>query len=203
MTPEWAGGHLPIPGSFAGGWQDVGLGSTHWPACRTCGTRAGWVRPDGTRPGEPHSNGLDKRERPDPSAVWCSRHVHSTTWIVAWLSLCVSPSRRLTGQAGGGAAHDTWPRPRAASGRRGVGKEGPPGDSQQRLQEAGRAALASQPPPRHATLNTHLRGWHDGGTGGGGGNQRGLRPTVPSPLPSLSTPLHSGKRSPPPRFFLA
>lgn len=27
--------------------------------------------------------------------------------------------------------------------------------------------------------------------------QRGLRPTVPSPLPSLATPLHSGKRSPP------
>ena len=26
--------------------------------------------------------------------------------------------------------------------------------------------------------------------------QRGLRPTVPSPLPSLATPLHSGKRSP-------
>lgn len=27
--------------------------------------------------------------------------------------------------------------------------------------------------------------------------QRGLRPTVPSPLPSLATPLHSGKRSSP------
>lgn len=33
--------------------------------------------------------------------------------------LCVPPGRRLRGPTGGGAARDTWPRPRAASGRRG------------------------------------------------------------------------------------
>lgn len=81
--------------------------------------------------------------------------------------LCVSPSRRLRGPAGGGVARDTWPRPRAASGRQEGGGEGPPGDSQRRLQATRRAALATQPPPRHANPDTHPRGWHDGGSGGG------------------------------------
>lgn len=47
----------------------------------------------------------------------------STPEIGSWLSLCVSPGRRHRGPAGGGAALDTWPRPRAASGGRGGGGE--------------------------------------------------------------------------------
>lgn len=109
--------------------------------------------------------------------------------------LCVPPGRRLRGPAGGGAARDTWPRPRAASGRRERGKGGPPGDSQRRLPEAWNAAPAAQPPPRGASPDTHPRGWHDGGSGGG--NPARSATDCPFPPAFLRTPLHSGKRSPP------
>lgn len=81
--------------------------------------------------------------------------------------LCVPPGRRLRGPTGGGAARDTWPRPRAASGRRGGGGEGRPWDSQLRLQATRSAAPVAQPPPQRASPDTHPRGWHDGGSGGG------------------------------------
>lgn len=78
-----------------------------------------------------------------------------------------------------------WPPPQRTGGRRsrarhmapvprgfgppgaGGGGEGPPGNSQLRLQSARSAAPASQPPPRRATPDTHPRGWHDGGSGDG------------------------------------
>lgn len=55
-----------------------------------------------------------------------------------------------------------------------------------------------RPSPRPGALAPTLtRGAGTMAAAAAAATQRGLRPTVPSPLPSLATPLHSGKRSPP------
>ncbi|CAN0011952.1 unnamed protein product [Rangifer tarandus platyrhynchus] len=60
------------------------------------------------------------------------------------------------------------PGPARLWGRRGGrAGEGPPGDLQQKLQATRSTAPAAQPPPRRASPDTHPRGWHDGGSGGG------------------------------------
>lgn len=59
-----------------------------------------------------------------------------------------------------------------------------------------------RPSPRPGALHPTLTRGAGTMAAAAAATQRGLRPTVPSPLPSLATPLHSGKRSPP-RSFLA
>lgn len=108
-----------------------------------------------------------REKRPHPNAVRCSRHVHGAAWIEAWLSRCFPPAAASEDRREAESRATHGPGPARLRAARGGGGEGPPGHSQQRLQATRRAALASQPPPRHANPDTHPRGWHDGGSGGG------------------------------------
>lgn len=112
--------------------------------------------------------------------------------------VCVPPGRRLRRPAGGGAAHDTWPRPRAASGRRGGEGRGRPGTRSGGSRRP--KARLLRPSARPGTLPTTLTRGAGTMAAAATANRRGLRPTVPSPLPSLATPLHCGKCSTPRAF---
>lgn len=134
----------------------------------------------------------EKKARPPRSPV----HPPLTRYgrIGAWLSLSVFPPAAASEdrrEAEPRATHGPVPaRLRAAGGGGGGRPETGSGGS-----EGPRERLQRPSPRPGALAPTLTRGAGTMAAAAAAATQRGLRPTVPSPLPSLATPLHSGKRS--------
>lgn len=91
------------------------------------------------------------------------------------------------------------PGPARLWGRRGEQGRGRPGTCSRSSRRPGAQLL--RPSPRPGALAPTLTRGAGTMAAAAAATQRGLRPSVPSPLPSLATPLHSGKRSPPRALF--
>ncbi|XP_035137816.1 uncharacterized protein LOC118149713 [Callithrix jacchus] len=78
-------------------------------------------------------------------------------------------------------------------------RRGRPGTLSGASRQPGERLLRPSPPPRRAGPDTHPRGWHDGGSGGGGGNPARSATDCPFP-PAFPRPPRCtlGDAVPPP-----
>lgn len=124
LTPEgarWSAHPRSLAGG--GGTWDWGLPAS-LPAELADSSRPGQARRGGALRAPSGRSGPEKRALATAQSG-CTSHGDRT----ARISACLTPStfprgRRLRRPAGGGAARDTWPGPRAASGRQEEGRGG-------------------------------------------------------------------------------